>query len=92
MTEAEKVLAGEALRDWLPLTPDKMLSYGVQPTNKHSHFETKNSTCKLFLFINKQDLSSEISERPSKKGIIFEHQVGASKMLVSLEIDLKKKR
>ncbi|MCF6193922.1 MAG: hypothetical protein L3J46_06275 [Kangiellaceae bacterium] len=92
MQEARKIIAGDILCDSLPLVLNKTLSYQVCSSNDDNHFEYKDSMNKLILHINKNNLTSEISTRPSKKGIFFEHQVGQKKIIISLEVNLKNMR
>jgi len=92
MQEAERVLTGEILCDHLPLTVENALTYQVCLSSNDNRFEYKDSENKLILHINEDSLTSEISTRPSKKGILFYHQIDQEKTTISLEINLKNKQ
>jgi len=96
--EVSQLLTGQTILEGITLAPDHQLSYSVTVTNDKSRFTFKVDQNLLQLKINRLQLKQEISERPSKQGIVIDHENSNNQVLaedkrakVYLEIDLKRK-
>jgi hypothetical protein len=87
--EAYSLLDGEELKDSLTVTSQQQLHYSIKTNKKDSFIFDKTNHLKLEISIDK--LKSEISSRPSKKGVLID-SLPAEGIDVYLEIDIKRKR
>ena len=91
--EAEALIDGKWFIDSLSLSPTFSLSYSVESCDQTSHFEYSAEKQAMILKVNRQQLSQEIANRPSKKGLTILHQIDeANTIQVSLEVNLKKSK
>ncbi|TQV77536.1 hypothetical protein FLL45_06220 [Aliikangiella marina] len=88
--QANQLLADEVLLDAVPLTSLLKLTYSVEVTEHLSKFEYSEIDHCLSLRINRDILQKELTEGPTKKGILIEHDINDSKYIsVGLQVDLK---
>ncbi len=90
--EANELLEGKQLTEQLSLSQEIQLTYQVLLTDKKNSFKFNQQENSFNLRIAKTDLEKEISERPSKKGILFCQTSNNIAQDYSLEIDVKKSK
>ena len=89
--EAIQLADGEVFHDSISLSVVDSLNYAIELTEQQNKFEYDKHSNTLSLFINQNSLTQELTNRPTKKGIVFRQQFGEKEITVSLEIDVKKK-
>ncbi|MCW8878541.1 MAG: hypothetical protein OQK04_15540 [Kangiellaceae bacterium] len=91
--EAEQLLDGGKLEESLRLSPAKTLHYSIAPTQNENTYRLDESNNSICASINLESLRNELENKPSKKGItIFTSTDKPSPSLVTLEVDLKRKK
>jgi hypothetical protein len=92
LEEAEQLLAGQKLSQAIQLSATEQLAYDVSLISRQSHFAFDASANRFSLYIEKESLEQEVSERPSKKGIEFIQKSKDANVTFALEVDLKRKK
>jgi len=89
--EARHLIDGGSIFQELTLSAAHSLRYGIETNSAKNSFDYDAQLNRFLLSINRNELILEMENRPSKKGIILNHNTASDPIAVSVEIDIKKK-
>ena len=92
MTEANDLLANKSLEQKTLLSAGKPFICRIVSTDSNSQFEFNDASLQMDLKINRQSIEKEITGRPSKLGIVFKKTIEHEPLIISLEIDIKRRK